>query len=344
MSGRPRAFGAPAFLAALALALVAGCQRGATLESFSGPAQGSSYSIQYVRRSGGPAVGTVRKEVQGILDEVDRQLSVYRDDSDMARFNRLPAGGCQKAPAPLLELVGYGLELSRLSGGAYDLTVGPLLDAWGFGPHSQGHRVPAPEELAELRGRIGYQHLRLGDGQLCKDAPVTINPNSIAAGFTVDWISRRFEALGVMDYLVEVTGELKAKGRKPDGSPWRIALEAPREDQRVAARVVEVDGYGVSTSGDYRNYFTEQGKRYSHHIDPRTLAPQDNDLASVSVIDRQAMHADGLGTVLLLLGADEGFALAQRQNIAALFVQRQGGAFKIRATTALERQFKPQNN
>jgi thiamine biosynthesis lipoprotein len=313
------------------------CGNGDTLERFDGPTMGSRYSIQYVRHVATPGPKTVQDEVEKILAEVDRQLSTYRSDSDIERFNALPADSCLVMPGPVLELISVGEQLSSQSDGAFDLTVEPLLNLWGFGPQSRKEEVPSAEALTEVRRRVGYGHLRIEGDRLCKDAAVAVDFNSIAAGYAVDRIAARFQALGIDSYLAEATGELKALGRKPDGSPWRIALEEPRDDRQVAERVIEVNGYGVSTSGDYRKYFEQGGKRYSHTFDARTGAPVLHNLASVTVIHPSAMMADGLSTLLLILGPEEAWDYAQKQGIGVFFVLRDNDRFVVRTNDAFER-------
>ncbi|MGF6207510.1 thiamine biosynthesis lipoprotein [Pseudomonas frederiksbergensis] len=317
---------------------LSGCGTGDSMESFGGPTMGSTYSIKYVRTEGLPAPKDVRVEVEKILADVDRQMSTYRSDSDIERFNDLPANRCQTMPAPVLELVRVGEQLSLLSEGSYDLTVEPLMNLWGFGPQAREEKVPSAEALAEVMRRVGHTHLRIDGDQLCKDAAVEVDFNSIAAGYSVDTIAARLEAMGIHDYLVEATGELKAAGKKLDGSAWKIALEEPRDDQQVAERIINVDGYGVSTSGDYRNYFEQNGRRYSHTVDARTGVPITHNLASVTVINPSTLLADGLSTLLLILGPERGWDYAQKHNIGAFFVIRADTGFVTRTTQAFERQ------
>lgn len=329
----------PALVTALAVAL-AGCGFSEHVEEFGGPAQGSTYSVKYVSTASAPDKAALKAEAEAIFAEVDEQMSTYRDDSLIEQFNRSPAGTCMPMPEGVLKLVRTGDELHRDSGGAFDLTLEPLLDLWGFGPRGNGERqVPDAEALKEVRGRIGQEHLHIDGDRLCKDLDLQIDFNSIAAGYTVDRIIERLVELGVRSYLVEATGELKAVGRKPDGQPWRIALEAPRDDQRTIQRVIELDGYGISTSGDYRNYFEEQGVRYSHTLDPQTAAPIQHTLAAVTVAAPSTLMADGLSTVLLVLGPEKGYEYAEREGIAAFFVTREGDGFVTRSTATFEQLF-----
>ncbi|MBS7661232.1 FAD:protein FMN transferase [Pseudomonas lalucatii] len=300
---------------------------------------GSTYSVKYVRTEGAPAVEALQAETEAILAEVDRQMSTYRDDSLISRFNRAPAGSCMAMPAEMLQLVSVGQALAQESGGAFDLTLEPLLNLWGFGPQARVERLPTAEQLAEARSRTGHRHLRIDGERLCKDVDLQLDLNSIAAGYTVDRIVARLVELGVTRYLVDVTGELKAAGRKPGGDAWRIAIEAPRDDERVAQRVLELDGYGISTSGDYRNYFEENGTRYSHTLDPQTGAPIGHKLASVTVADPSTLRADGLSTLLMVLGPARGLAYAERAGIAAFFVIRDGERFVTQTSGAFERLF-----
>ncbi|PSS59135.1 FAD:protein FMN transferase [Pseudomonas sp. BBP2017] len=314
-----------------------GCGQGDTLERISGPTMGSSYTVQYVRTPQGPAPGQVKREVEAILEGVDKRFSTYRSDSLTETFNRLPANSCQYMPADVLELIRVGEQLSQQSDGAFDLTVEPLLDLWGFGPQSRFEKVPDAQALAATRQRVGHGHLRIVGEQLCKDAPVQVDFNSIAAGHAVDLLVERLNALGVADLLVEITGELKALGRKPDGSSWKVAVELPREDRQIAQQVLAVDGFGVSTSGDYRNYFEDNGQRYSHTFDARLGRPVKHELAAVTVFARSTLMADGYSTLLLILGPQQGWDFALRHEIAAVFVTRVADGFVSRSTPAFAR-------
>ncbi|WXL27375.1 FAD:protein FMN transferase [Ectopseudomonas mendocina] len=328
----------PVIVASL-LAALTGCGFSDRVEEFSGPTMGSTYTIKYVRSSQTPALEQLKQETEAILAEVDQQMSTYRPDSIIEQFNDAPAGTCQVMPAPVFTLIDTGRELNALSNGAFDLTLEPLLNLWGFGPKARVEKVPDDAALANAKALIGMQHLRREGDQLCKDINVQVDFNSIAAGYTVDRIIQRFAELGISSALVEVTGELKAVGKKPDGKAWRIAVEAPQTDQRIAQRIIELDGYGVSTSGDYRNYFEENGKRYSHTLDPSTGAPITHSLAAVTVIDPSTLRADGLSTALMVLGTERGMALAEQLGVAAFFVTRSADGFVTEGSSTFERLF-----
>ena len=328
----------PVIAVALAAALT-GCLHSERIEEFGGPTMGSTYSIKYVRNDGVAPQTELKAATEAILAEIDQQMSTYRDDSLIEQFNQAPAGTCQAMPEGVLQLVRAGDRLHEESQGAFDLTLEPLLDLWGFGPRGKGEAVPSEEKLAEVRQRVGQQHLRIDGEQLCKDADVQVDFNSIAAGYAVDRIVARLGELGVTSYLVEATGELKAAGFKPDGSHWRIGLEAPRDDERVAQRILQLDGCGISTSGDYRNYFEENGERYSHTLDALTGRPVRHKLAAVTVADKSTLRADGLSTLLMVLGPEDGMAFAERNGIAAFFITREGKGFVTQGTRAFEQLF-----
>lgn len=355
-------------LAGLILPLLAACQP--PLEKLQGPTMGSTWHISYVREGNAPKPDTVRAEIQPLLDGMDRAVSTYRNDSDVARFNAAPAGTCMTMPAIVTRtLAPYARQLHQQSDGAFDITLLPALDAWGFGPKAAARKAKAviqpgtqldqitdstddggpagsagsgsalaPDQntVAALRRHIGLQHLRIKDDQLCKDAPISIEFNSIAAGAVIDQIADRFQALGIDSYLIDVTGELRAQGAKPDGSPWRIAIEAPIDGTRHAQKIITLTSQAISTSGDYRQYREENGQRLSHILDPRTLHPITHRLAAVSVITPQAMHADGLSTLLMVLGPEAGYEWAVKNDIAAMFVSRTDSGFETKGTPAFE--------
>lgn len=332
---------------ALALALAAGlaaCQRPAPLIKFGGPTMGSTYQVSYVADAGAPGMAAAQAAVQAILREVDKAVSTYRPDSALARFNTAPANTCMPMPQAALDLAAHAQALHQASGGAFDVTLLPALNAWGFGPQARADGAPpdAPPsdaELAALRQRVGQQHLRVQGQQLCKSAPVQVDFNSIAAGYAVDRIAAQLRAQGVAHYLIDVTGEMRAAGHKPDGATWRIGIEAPLDGVRQAQRIVPLRDLAMATSGDYRNWREVGGQRVSHVLDARSLRPVTHALAAVTVVAPSALQADGLSTLLMALGPEHGFDHAQRHGIAALFVSRSGAGFASRASAAFDTLF-----
>ena len=322
-----------------------------------GPTMGSTYTISY-HGAGAPAAAQMQGEVQAILGEVDAAVSTWRSDSALARFNAAsadPAGMCMDMPRAALDLAQHALLLWHESGGAFDATLLPALQAWGF-THSNAPALPSPApdaaQLASLRQRTGMAHLRVQGQQLCKSAPIHVEFNAIAAGYAIDRIAARFAQLGVMNHLIEVTGEIRGSGTRPGGAPWRVGIEAPLDGARQAQRIVPLSGMALSTSGSYRNWREVDGQRRGHILDARTLTPVQHRLASVTVAAPLVMHADGLSTLLMALGEEKGYTYAAERGIAALFVipaakgdngdNSGDGAFTIRATPAFEKTFPPQ--
>lgn len=297
---------------------------------------GSTYSIKWVPAKGSPDAATLQAEIERELDEFDAQVSTWRDDSDLSRFNALPAGACETMPEPVLDMVRLAQTLNEASDGHFDITVSPLLDLWGFHRADGMQVVPDQPSIDQALQKVGQQHLRIEQDTLCKERAVEVDLSGLAAGYMVDKVAEHLLALGIKSYMIEITGELKAAGLKPRDAPWRIAIEEPRDDERMASLIVELDGYAVSTSGDYRNYFEYDGKRYSHTVDPLTGWPVMHGLTAVTVMDPSTLMADGMSTLLLVLGPDKGWEYALNNDVAALFVLREGAEFVSRPTPLFE--------
>ena len=326
-----RRFAQPVAIAALAAALTGCFKTPDSVAEIYGTTMGSTYSVKWVGTEGTPAPAQVKLQVDGMLEEFESIASTWRPQSLLSQFNEAPPGHCLEMPQPLLDVVLLSEQLHEQSGGSFDLTLGPLMRLWGF--HGEGEpQVPAPDQVTEALQRVGHQHLEVRGSQLCKHRQLELDISGVAAGYMVDRVAERLIALGIQSYMVELTGELKADGVKPDGSPWRIAVEEPRDESRVAQLVLPLRGYGVSTSGDYRNYFEHHGQRYSHTFDPASGKPVLQDLAAVTVLHPSAAWADGLSTVLLVKGSEQGWDYALQHDLPALFVIRQGDAFVSRST------------
>jgi FAD:protein FMN transferase len=335
------------------LALLWACGCAPVAQQFDGHTMGTTYSITVTRLPDGVSRDALQRVVDGVLDEVNRHLSTYDATSEISAFNASRSTDAIVVSPQLRTVVAVAAEVSAASGGAFDITVGPLVRAWGFGsgqseasPVAPSGLDTAPAALDRAREKIGYQKLELPADvhTLRKAVPaLELDVDGIAPGYAVDLIAERFEALGVRDYLVELGGELRARGRSPAGRPWRVAVEAPLRGERKPYTLVELDGMSASTSGDYRDFRIVGGKRVSHTIDPRTGAPVTHRLASVCVLHRSAARADAWATALMVLGPVDGLALARRSGVAALLIERDaaGGGFTERSTPEFERLRRP---
>lgn len=334
---------------------ITACQPRQEVQRFSGPTMGSSYTVSYSAAPGTHAPAVLQQQVQALLSELDAAVSTYRADSALARFNAAPAGVCMDMPPMAITLAQHAHALAAASGGAFDVTLLPALQAWGFrhGSAQAGDdrraqaAAPSSADLAALRPQVGMQHWHVQEQQLCKNAAVQLEFNSIAAGYAVDRVADWLAAQGIHSYLLEITGEMRASGLKPDGQPWRVAIEAPVPDasgtQRQAQKIVALQDMALSVSGDYRNWREVGGQRHSHVLDPRSLTPVRHRLAAVTVAHPSAMQADGLSTLLMVLGPEAGFDYARQHQLAALFIHRspERDGFDSRSTPAFEALFAP---
>jgi len=286
-----------------------------------------------------------RARIEGIveteLERVDAVMSRYRAGSVLDRLNRSRSTGFQAVPGELAAILLLARSVSDLSGGAYDVTVGPLVGLWGFDEKRRLATPPEETAVAAARERVGFGLLEIDPGgpAVRKLHPeLDIDLSSIAKGHGVDRVSAALAAAGYRDHLVDIGGEVRAVGRNPRGEPWRVGVEKPLDRRREVLEAVGLSDMAMATSGDYRDFYLLEGRRVSHTIDPRDGRPVDHGLASVTVLDPVCARADALATALTVLGPVEGPALAEREGLAALFlVRRDDGTFERRATPAFER-------
>jgi thiamine biosynthesis lipoprotein len=293
------------------------------------------------RRGGAaPDLAPVAAEIEAALEDVARQMSTYRPDSEISRFNASPSTDPTPVSEGFAKVVSRALEIYRLSGGRYDVTVAPLVQLWGFGPAVPRESPPADEEIQAALAAVGSDKLeaRLDPPALRKlDPAVRIDLNSIAPGYAVDLLCEILDRRGFDGYLVDIGGEFRARGRGPNGAPWRVGVERPERGAAPGAtvqEVVELRDEALATSGDYRAYFEFGGVQYSHTIDPTTGRPVVHNLASVTIVAPDCMTADALATAVLALGPEEGARLVERTpGVRALFVLRLRGGeeFETRA-------------
>ena len=305
-----------------------------------GLTMGTLYTVKVVRIPAGLTRAAIHRKIADRLERINALMSTYRADSEITRFNR-DRGTAWFSVAPETALVVAAAQsISRLTHGAFDVTVEPLVNLWSFGPEARPDTVPSDAAIAERRARVGYDNLevRRTPPALRKHRPdVEIDLSAVAKGYGVDQVAARLEELGITHYLVEIGGEVRAHGERADGSAWAVGIERPSTSlERRVSEVLRLRNQAAATSGDYRNYFEQDGQRYSHTIDPRTGRPVTHTLASVTVVAPDCMHADALATAFLVLGPDAGFDLARQHDLAALFLVREGSGFVRRATPAYE--------
>lgn len=274
----------------------------------------------------------LRAEIEGVLARVVAEMSHWEPGSNLSRFNRAEPGRWQPLPQGFAQVLATGLAIAEASNGAFDPAMGALADLWGFGPASV-QSFPDDSAVAEALACSGRRHIEQDGARARRHASVALDFSGIAKGYAVDAVAERLRGLGVADFLVEVGGELRGEGIKPDGQPWWVDLEAVSGVAAAPFRVA-LHGLSIATSGDYRRGFEAGGRRYSHTIDPRTGWPLDNKVASVSVLHASCMHADGWATALGVLGP-AGMTLAAREGLAVRMLVRGGGEHLSPALAAM---------
>ena len=321
----------------LMLLLVGGCSEADDYARVRGSTMGTYYAITC--RCPKISAEQIDVLVTAELERINAQMSTYLPDSELSRFNSAPLNDWLPVSVELIGVIDAALRISALSGGAFDVTAGPLINLWGFGPDGPPHTTPTEAAIADARQRTGSAFLQLNESRstLKKTRSVYVDLSAIAKGHGVDRLAALLVRQGCTDYLVDIGGEVIGHGVNPTGSVWRIGIEVP-DPERLAAvqRVLSLADRAVATSGDYRNFLDLEGKRVSHTIDARTGYPVSHDLASVSVIHESAMWADGLATALNVLGPEAGFELAAKERLAAFFVIRQAAGFEERYTPAMQ--------
>lgn len=344
--GASRRWGAVLALALVALGALtvwrAGTDPSGTAHEFVGATMGTSFSVTVDADMSAKEHERVRSSIEGRLDRVNRLMSTYDPSSELSRFNQHVSTEPFPVSRELLEVLTTAHEVSERSAGAFDVTVAPFVDAWGFGPDEMPITTPSAPQLAAIRERVGYQLIVLDEqrSSVSKTHPeVVADLSGIAKGYAAESVSAGLVELGYARFLVEVGGELRALGTRREGRPWRVGIETPDADLGSIHGTVELTDEAVATSGDYRNYYEADGVRYSHIIDPRTGSPVRFRRASVSVVHEDGAAADAWATALIVLGPDAGYEVARREGIAALFVIRSGDGFESLVTPAMAGRF-----
>lgn len=292
--------------------------------AISGNAMGTSWTIKWVGEG-----KSSRNSVAALVDEaialVIAEMSTWQPDSWLSRFNSASAGSSHQLPQHAAKVFNCALAVAADSKGAFDPTVGPLVNLWGFGPEQERTIPPTQTSITESKALCGWRRIVLQDNSIQQPGGLYVDFSGIAKGYSVDLIASSLQKNGIGNFLVEVGGELYGYGIKPDGQPWWVALESPVLVDDDAQTIVALHGLAVATSGDYRRYFEHDGVRYSHTIDPRTGYPVSHAPNAVTVLHESCMHADAFATALTVLGVKAGMEYAKCRHLAAAFTVLEAG-------------------
>lgn len=306
--------------------LLSGCSGWGSTEvhKLSGYSMGTSYTVSLVAKES--EARALDGEVRTAIEEVNQAMSTYLPRSDVSRFNDSPVDGWIAVSPMTADVVSLALEIAEATDGAFDPTVGPLVDLWGFGPKETTDRVPSGSDIEAAMAMVGWQAIEVDStaNKLRKSEPRELDLSAIAKGYAVDQVASMLEARGIENYLVEIGGEMRFAGTKPDNMPWRVAIETPDSEQRSVYKILEVTDGAMATSGDYRNFFEQDGRRYSHTLDPQTGYPIRHDLVSATVLGERSVLSDAYATAFMVLGAEDAMALASELDLAVYLIQRDG--------------------
>ena len=329
------------FLIAILLTSLCACQSSnKDLITINGLTMGTSYSIKIVPNGNVLDRNTVHTNIEKILADINQSMSTYINDSELSLFNQSRITDWQVVSADLYRVIQHGNHVSTISSGAFDITVGPLVNLWGFGPDPYTRDIPSDAIIQSIKQHTGFKKLDFDatTQRISKSDPVvTIDLSGIAKGFAVDKIAQYLNGLGIEDYLVEIGGELIGKGTNAKQQAWQIGIEQAKPLERAVQRIVNLDNIAMATSGDYRNYFEKDGVRYSHTINPVTGKPIIHTLAAVTVLHSSAMHADALATAFMVSGPEKSLTLANEIGVALYMIIKTNVGFEER----YNKSFKP---
>ncbi|MFQ2102105.1 FAD:protein FMN transferase [Aeromonas sanarellii] len=327
---------APRALLLSLMLLLTACQPAPTQTRIQGSTMGTYYAVTLSDPFPG-GQGALQQEVETLLARLNQEISTYDPASLISRFNQGTGQPPQVIPATMAKIVQQGMDAGRLTRGALDVTVGPLVNLWGFGPDKRPTQRPGAEQIAQARARVGIDKLSLtpqGDHFLLGKAipGLYLDLSTLGEGAASDEIAGLLERRGVHNYLIEVAGAVRSKGRNAKGNPWRVAIVEPSDRPGAIEDVVTPNGMAVSTAGSYRNYYELDGKRYSHIIDPATGEPVTHRLVSASVITPTALEADALDTALMVMGPERAMAFAKEHRLAVYLIEKTDQGFVARHT------------
>ena len=306
--------------------------------AISGTTMGTSYHLKLITTAGWKVeVEELKKLITKRLAEIDNKMSTYKGDSDVSRLNKAAADKWIPIDAETLVVVTAAQKISAISAGSFDVTIGRLVNLWGFGPTVNIAAMPVATEIAELLQQAGYNKLKLQTeppALLKHSESLYLDLSAIAKGYAVDAVAKLLRQNGIDNFLVEIGGEIITRGQKGINLPWVVGIETPRAGQRVVHKRLKLKNVSMATSGDYRNYFEDNGVRYSHTIDPANGYPIKHKLASVTVIDESCMRADAIATAIMVMGVDRGLEFAEAQNLAIFMLIKNGAGFTEKQSSA----------
>tara|TARA_Y100001970_G_scaffold117123_1_gene145736 strand:+ start:834 stop:1883 length:1050 start_codon:yes stop_codon:yes gene_type:complete len=300
-----------------------------SLYRFSGYTMGTSYDIQFIASSSSVNAQLAENEVAALLRRLDREVfSTYSESSELTALNQTPVGDIFIASDDLIEVLRLSDEIRKLTLGAFDITVGPLVDLWGFGSESDlpFGEVPTQEEIRDAKSRVGAESLVINQSkmEIVKKKDIQIDLSAVAKGYSVDEVASLLDSLSLESYFIEVGGEIKMKGLKLNDEEWITAIETPSNGSASIFQLLANRGklFSIAGSGNYRNYFEVEGIRYSHEIDPRSGHPISHQLAAAFVISESAAEADALATAFMILGLEESKLIIEDGDIPAFLITR----------------------
>jgi len=300
---------------------------------------GTTFTIKVSQLPDSITVQALKGQIKVLLNQLNDRMSTYQAHSELSIINQNTTTDWLAISTAMCTVLKEARKIGQLSAGAFDITVGPLVNLWGFGPDLATLDVPELTLIEQQRQKVGLDKWSLKETpsacQFKKTQPdVYLDLSAIAKGYAVDRVGLFLESLGIVNYMVEIGGELRLKGGNIQHKPWRIAVEKPVIAQRMIQKVLPLSNISLATSGDYRNFYEVEGKRFSHTIDPRTGYPITHHLASVTILANTTMTADALATMMMVLGEEQGLAMAEKQEIAALFITKTDEGFAEKASSA----------
>jgi thiamine biosynthesis lipoprotein len=325
-----------AFIIMLALVACDEAQTQKTLTTISGPTMGTTFNVKVVDLPKDVPAQKLKDGILQVLEDVNDKMSLWVKGSEIIRFNQSTSTDWQDVSEDFYKVTEKAFEISDMTEGRFDVTLEPLIKLWGFSTKRAPANLPSDADIKEALDQVGYKKIELDAAALRmkkQHAAMSVNLSAIAKGFGIDQVSQFLENKGIENYMVEIGGDLRVKGSNAKEQPWRIAIEKPEAGSRSVQKIIALQGVGMATSGDYRNFYEKDAQRYTHIIDPVKGRPVLHKLASVTVLSETAMEADGLATALLVMGPDEGMKIAEENAIAAFFLVRDKDGFVEKRST-----------